>query len=71
MDIYFGLSDYKRLRYMIKMAKLLKYKKKQERILIKTSDSHLHLKYLKEIKKINLKAKQKLDSLKKYAEKHQ
>ena len=53
MDIHLGLNNYRRLRYMNTMAKLLKHKKKQERLLALNKDESQHLKYLKEITKIN------------------
>jgi len=38
MDINFGLNGYKRLKYMISMARLLKRKRKQELLLNKTTN---------------------------------
>lgn len=70
MDINFGLSDYRRVSYMLRIAKLLKYKQKQELLLAKTEDNYQHLKYLREIKRIGNLAKKKLDNLKLYAAQH-
>jgi len=49
MDINFGLSSYKRLKYMISMARLLKRKRKQELLLNKTKNPAEHLTFLSNI----------------------
>ncbi len=64
MDINFGLSDYRRVSYMLRIAKLLKYKQKQELLLEKTEDNYQQLKYLREIKRISNIARTKLEGLK-------
>jgi hypothetical protein len=70
MDINFGLQSYTKLKYMIRIAKLLKYMKKQERLLTKTEDPYMHLKYLNEIKRIRQLALKKFEALKKYSATH-
>ncbi|CDW83214.1 UNKNOWN [Stylonychia lemnae] len=71
MDIQFGLSGYKRLKYMISMARLLKRKRKQELLLDKTENPNDHLLFLANIYKINKLAQKKLESLQRYSKKHQ
>ena len=69
MNINFGLSEYGRMQYMLKMADLLKLKKRYE-ILMNESDHKDKREYAKKIDKLQDGAKKILKDMEEYAQKH-
>lgn len=65
MSLHFGLSDYGRMRYMLEMADELKLKKKFETMISEEPENKD--KYQKEVDKTQVKAKEILSELEKYA----
>lgn len=68
MNINFGLSDYGRIHFMLKMADLLKLKKKFE---IKMAEHPSEAEYYKQkIEETQVKAKELLKNMEVYVQKH-
>ena len=68
MSLHFGLSDCGRMRYMLEMADELKLKKKFETMISEEPENKD--KYQKDVDKTQVKAKEILSEMEKYAQKN-